>query len=230
MTIGIYALYWAEQDLIYVGKSQAIEHRWNDHKASAKRGVHTNYSVQKAYDLYGEPEYIILEAVGLDSLSIQEQVWTQELNALNKDNGLCIVPPNGFKPNTSVYSSIQILKVFSLLYKKILSIGEISCRTKVNRATVKKIAIGKLHIWLKESYPNKYALLSERTSTPKSNVAGSIIKHKDGSVYTIISISAFCKEHPLLSSSWNYNKSRISLVLKGILKEFKGFYITGLEC
>ena len=31
MTTGIYALYWEEQDLIYIGKAQKIEKRFKDH-------------------------------------------------------------------------------------------------------------------------------------------------------------------------------------------------------
>lgn len=223
MTIGIYALYWAEQDLVYVGKSQAIEHRWADHRLSASRNEHTNYNVQLAYNLYGQPEYLILDVTDLSSLSYKEELWTKEFDALNPVVGLCIVPPNGYTHNTSVYTTLQILKVFSLLYRKQTKIERISTRTKVNIATIKKIAVGKLHIWLKERYPKEYSLLESRTAVPTSSFSNAILKGIDGATYTIRSITNFCKQHPVLKDTWNYDRSRISLVLKGTLEEYKGF-------
>lgn len=55
MTIGIYALYWEEQDLVYVGQSQDIARRFTEHKRKLKNTSHTNYKVQAAYNLYGIP-------------------------------------------------------------------------------------------------------------------------------------------------------------------------------
>lgn len=60
MTIGIYSLYWEEQDLIYIGQSQNIERRFTEHLYKLKNNTHTNYKVQKAYITYGLPSTNIL--------------------------------------------------------------------------------------------------------------------------------------------------------------------------
>ena len=42
MTMGIYALYWQEQDLIYIGQSKEIERRFKDHLRELEACIHCN--------------------------------------------------------------------------------------------------------------------------------------------------------------------------------------------
>lgn len=114
MNSGIYALYWWEQDLVYVGLSQNLSNRKKEHFTLLKNNKHTNYKVQNAYNNFGIPDFIILEYVeDILKLPELEVYWCNELNALGK-NGLCLVEPGvvgfGTNSNASKYSKIQILR------------------------------------------------------------------------------------------------------------------------
>lgn len=88
MTIGVYALYWEDPDLVYVGKSQNIESAFKArHCRKAELNLHSNYKVQEAYNLYGKPLLIILDVCPVSELDILEIFWTKELNSLHSANG-----------------------------------------------------------------------------------------------------------------------------------------------
>jgi predicted GIY-YIG superfamily endonuclease len=156
--IGIYALYWWEQDLVYIGLSQDLHSRKLEHLSKLERTVHTNYKVQSAYNLYGIPDFIILENCSISELPAKEIYWTHEFDALR--TGLCIVEPGivgfGVNSNASKYTKFQILKTFSLLYKNKLSFKEISKRTFVNEGIISDISAGRVHLWISEVYPDKH--------------------------------------------------------------------------
>lgn len=91
MAIGIYALYWEEQDLIYIGQSQNIERRFSEHIYKLTNTKHTNYKVQNAYNLYGLPVLNILEQCEISELNTLEISYTKEFNGLDKHRGLCLI-------------------------------------------------------------------------------------------------------------------------------------------
>jgi predicted GIY-YIG superfamily endonuclease len=74
MTIGIYALYWEEQDLIYIGESDNIERRFKEHLKMLETNKHFNYRVQEVYNTYGLPLFQILEECHINELKIKEVV------------------------------------------------------------------------------------------------------------------------------------------------------------
>ena len=88
MTIGIYALYWEEPDLVYIGQSKDIEARFYEHERLLKVGKHPNYKVNRAYNNYGLPEFFIIEKCGLNELNNLEIKWMAECSSL--ENGLNI--------------------------------------------------------------------------------------------------------------------------------------------
>jgi excinuclease UvrABC nuclease subunit len=53
MNSGIYALYWWEQDLVYVGLSRNLHRRRNQHMSSMVKNTHDNYKVQQAFNNFG---------------------------------------------------------------------------------------------------------------------------------------------------------------------------------
>ncbi len=162
MTIGIYALYWEEQDLVYIGQSQNIENRFKEHLRKMTKGSHTNYKVQNTYNLYGEPRLIILEECLLEECNKQEILWTNEFDSIN--NGLNIVEAGlvgwGVNSNASKYTKWQILKVFSLLAnKQDYTQLDISNRTGVAVSTIRDIAGNKTHLWLNDLRPSYRTLI-----------------------------------------------------------------------
>lgn len=162
MTIGIYALYWREQELIYIGQSVNIEKRFKEHLSSLKYGKHINYKVQNAYNLYGEPEQIILEKTREEDLNKLEIIWMAEFNI---DSSLLNITQGGSSGGSGIYNSNskytkrQLLKTFSLLYKTILPYKNIEKRTGVSIDMCKKIVFSKNHSWIKDTYPHKFKQL-----------------------------------------------------------------------
>jgi hypothetical protein len=173
MTIGIYSLYWWEQDLVYIGQSQNIEERLRQHINSLKRGSHYNYKLQKSYNNYGTPTSYVLEECSIDRLLPLELCWCKEFNALSPSVGLNIAEPGvvgsgtGTNHGSSKYSRITVLRVFSLLYKTELALGVIASITitNTNIHLAGHIKSGFSHLWLKDSYPKQYLLMQNRVNS-----------------------------------------------------------------
>lgn len=198
MKSGIYALRWRAQNLVYVGLSQNIASRFLEHKSLLRRGEHTNYKVQMTYDKFGEPELEILELCEIDKLNEREIYWTEKLDSIR--NGLNIIEAGrvgfGVNSNSSKYSKMQVLKVFSLLYRNKLSYSAIAKRVGVNKSLLQDIRIESTHVWLKKEYPEQYKLMLLRNSKHKvlSDVRGCTeIVSPEGEIYKITNLTEFIK-------------------------------------
>lgn len=228
MTIGIYALYWGVQDLIYIGQSQNIEARYKEHLYKMKNNKHTNYKVQNAFNLYGQPVLQIIEECSIERCNELEVYYTEEFDSINK--GLNIVEAGlvgwGVNSNASKYTKRQILKVFSLLYKTKIATRDIAKRCKVNIGVVHGIQAGNTHVWLKTKYPEKFDRIKDRLKTVflrraynASSSSGKEIKviNPEGEIIIIQgSLSLFAKNN-------NLTKSHFCKVVAGELPQHKGW-------
>ncbi len=228
MTVGIYALYWEEQDLIYIGQSQNIEARYREHLYKMKNTKHTNYKVQNTFDLYGEPILQILQECSIENCNELEIYYTREFDSIN--NGLNIIEAGlvgwGVNSNASKYTKWQILKAFSLLYRTKLSTRDIAKRCKVNIGVVHGIQSGTTHIWLKAKYAEKFNLIKDRLQTVflnrsyKASIhSGKEVKviNPKGEIVTIQgSLSLFARNN-------NLTKSHFCKVVAGELSQHKGW-------
>ena len=233
MTCGIYALYWEEQDKIYIGLSQNIEIRWSEHKRDMQDNNHSNYLVQKQFIKHGLPTLYIIEEGAIHSLNSLEIYWTSEFNALNKSVGLCLVEPGqvgwGVNSNASKYSKIQILKVFSLLYKTSLPYKYICDRAKVPQSLITDLLSKRSHYWLSSTYPDKFSKIIARDVDHSykyiSTKLGHTIKLQDpsGSIFEVSNIREFCRTHPLLN--WDASITNVGLgrLINGSRKSYKGW-------
>lgn len=229
MDSGIYALYWWEQDLCYIGLSSRLSKRREEHYRMLQQSRHTNYKVQDAYDRFGPPEFIVLEYCSVTSLPDKESYWCKEFDALGP-NGLCLVEPGivGFGPdsNSSKYSKTLILKVFSLLYRGTYTGKEISERLSVPVMLISDIRNRKTHRWLEVSYPEKYLkMLNNNARDILANSKGirGVLLSPTGELIPVLSISNFCRE--FLSSI--EDRSHISSLLRGKRKSHKGYRLAG---
>lgn len=207
MTIGIYSLYWEDQDLIYIGQSVNIERRWKEHIRDLSRRIHTNYKVQNTYNLYGLPIMNIIEETELEFLNTKEISWTKEFDSLNSKHGLNIVEAGisgwGTNSNNSKYSRIKILRIFSRLYSSSLSQDKIAIIEKVPRWVVKDIKMGAAHIWIQKLWPEKYTTMFNRSDVRTTEVTDEYFELVSplGDTYCVNNIREFCKLHPLLSDN-----------------------------
>lgn len=237
MNSGIYALYWWEQDLVYVGLSQNLSNRKKEHFTLLKNNKHTNYKVQNAYNNFGIPDFIILEYVeDILKLPELEVYWCNELNALGK-NGLCLVEPGvvgfGTNSNASKYSKIQILRCFSLLSSnKLYTTSEILYRLSFcNKSLLYEITSGTTHLWLREAYPTRYTKMLSNIK-PREVIARGIynkcnaiqkLVSPDGCIHEVSSITKFVGDY------FKHKDPSIvrglARVIDGTRKQYKGWKI-----
>lgn len=241
MTTGIYALFWENNNAVYIGQSINIEKRFINHLYRMKNNRHYNYKVQDTYNLYGVPRLIILDIVDLVRLNDYEIYWVKEFDSINK--GLNISEPgnnSGFgvsNPNAH-YSKLDILRVFRMLYTTTYPIKDIARICGVNKGLPQDIHSQSRHLWLKDLYPYQYSLMlikklirqnsaykTTRKSTELSSRVSVLPKivSPDGITYTISNISRFCRLHSLTQSG-------LSNLINGKIKTHKGWVLhTKLE-
>jgi len=206
MTIGIYALYWEEPDLVYIGQSKEIEVRFYEHLRLLKVGKHPNYKVNRVYNTYGIPTTVILETCDLKDLDILEINWMEEFDSLN--SGLNIVPggiTNGrdTEHGASKYTKENILKAVSFLLDTTLSLKEISKCTKISTSVLSTIQNLSKHRWILREYPDselEQKLLKAskiRREAPRhiSKNMGKKLIHTSGNIEVIASIASFCRKY-----------------------------------
>lgn len=158
MTIGIYALHWDQNDLVYIGQSSNIERRRSQHIAYLKAGTHENYKIQRAFDMYGMPKHTVLETCSLSNIDIKEISWIAEFDAIN--TGLNIIEGGGHSygvnHTTSKNSKFQIYKAFILLANTDESFEYIVKRTGLSKSMLSHIVNKRVHTWLEEIRPEMY--------------------------------------------------------------------------
>ena len=225
---GIYALYWESTGMVYVGQSQNMSKRFKEHLSSLKRGVHANPKMQAQYRIHGEPKLVVLETCLLTELYEKEIQWTAEFNALAEGLNIVEPGPSGWGTNSSQskYSKIQVLRVFSLLTKTSLANIDIANKVGVSMRLVECIRGGYSHIWLKDTYPERYKLLEGKTRV-KSTYArrnGSAVTLENnitGEVVEIDSVAEFARNKcPKLPKSFAV---AIRRVVRGEQKEYMGW-------
>lgn len=165
MSIGIYMLVFTGTEKVYIGQSNCIERRYKEHLISFHNGS-ANSELLSAFNQYGTPELIILEETSLADLDIREIHYIAEynsyLNGFNKTPGGTI----NHKPHhTNKYSNgkvpeQKIEEVFFLLLDINNKISSISEETGVSITVVRDIARLASHGWLKDKYPEEYAVLA----------------------------------------------------------------------
>jgi predicted GIY-YIG superfamily endonuclease len=211
MTCGIYILKFKGTDSVYVGQSINIEYRYKKHLLALRNGYkHANYKMKHAYAKYGEPELEILCECSQEQLNALEAEAMEIYDAVASGYNIATEPDihlSGTQNPASKFSKEQILGVFDAIVSANASYKQIADKYNTSESFVRHIANGEAHTYLKEEYPDKYALmLANKTRRSVSNSAG--IKGKvyppivspEGVEYTVTYVSEFAKEHGLDSS------------------------------
>jgi hypothetical protein len=222
-TSGIYALYWWDEDLVYIGLSQNLEARHKEHLRNLRSNRHTNYKVQDAYIKYGTPDFVVLDLCSIAELPSKEIYWTQEFNAI--EDGLCLIEAGivgfGTNSNASKYSKLQILKTFRLLYLTNKNYIRISELTGVADSTIRDICKERSHLWLKEKYPFQYNLMKSRE---RDIVTSSLRKQPTklispkGDIVEVVNIREFAREN-------NLHNTCLGEVVRGKRSHHKGWVL-----
>lgn len=209
MTVGIYALYWAEPDLVYIGQSRDINTRIRRHTSELRSNKHKNLLMQQTWNTYGKPECITLDICSEQELEYLERYYIKEFDSCN--TGLNITLGSGSVSGTthgsSKYSKRQILKVLALLLRNNLDYASISNRTRVSIAVIITLKNKRSHFWIQTEYPDKWKQLDDCVVIHKYNenrkTCVTLIS-PTGIKYINTNISEFVKENSHLFCNKNY--------------------------
>ena len=238
MTCGIYSLKFKGTDKVYIGQSINIEHRYKQHLHELASNK-SNYKMLEAYSLYGIPEPFIIAECSVDELDELEDLAIEIWGAV--DNGFNIYKTaneaptyTGYGYGNSKYPKERVLEVFNLLIDTDKSFGQISEITGIPAHTVSGISASRSHLWLREDYPERYAILVSKATYRKFVVANTVISDKlsaksrgisyppikspEGIVYSIENAYRFAKEHGLAPNHFQE-------VLNGHRKSHKGWKV-----
>lgn len=229
MTIGIYALYWEEPDLVYVGLSSNIENRFRAHKQTMCSLTHSNTKVQSTYIRYGLPHFFILEKCEIQDLELKEKVWTEEFDSLNPKYGLNITSPGSFGGSgtygsRSEYTRLQILLAFrQVSSSKYKTAKEIQDQTGVGKDTVTAICAGIGHTWLKVEFPYRYSLMCIRRAERNT-----VVNIKNKLLWNIELISptlqtVVCTNITKFAAENGLDQGHLSKVINGKRNSHKGW-------
>lgn len=93
---GIYGIRCLANNRRYVGSSQNLRIRIEDHKRSLRRGDHKNDRLQRSWNKHGEESFlfIVLELVpDFENLVDREQWWVNLFDSMNRETGFNIKFP-----------------------------------------------------------------------------------------------------------------------------------------
>lgn len=218
MTIGIYMIYWENEDKVYIGQSTHIENRVKAHIRQLRKGTHYNYKLTNMYRSKGEPKYHILEEVldNLDSLDSLEIVWISEFNSIS--DGLNLIEGGigggrGVNCSASKYSKITVFRVFILLLSGMRT-TDIGKKLGIPSSTIYNMKLGNSHQWFRAEYPDKFQHIQDTRAYLY------VIVDPSGELHNVTSISEFCRAREDLGVSL---ATGISAMLKGKRKQFKGY-------
>ena len=213
MAVGIYALYWADQDLIYIGQSKDLEKRKYEHFRLMSTGKH-HRRIQEVYSKYGNPVFTVLEYCKISDIDIAEIAWIAEFDSLNPRIGLNTRPGGqdigkDTTHGASKFSKEKVLEACTLLCDPTLRLQDISDKTTISTSVLSTIANQKKHTWVSEDYPALAIKMLEAVDTrilltkKDSRDSNYYIKSPEGLVYSITNIAMFCREHSLLDTKIN---------------------------
>ena len=74
---GVYAIICKEEWTVYIGSSEDIEERWNQHRTAFRKGSHVSEKFRKAWRRQGEDsiEFVVLEEVCLHEMKRIEMLF-----------------------------------------------------------------------------------------------------------------------------------------------------------
>lgn len=173
MTIGIYVLFFENEDRVYIGQSEQVEIRERRHCNSLKRGDHHSSKLQRYYNKYNVlPTLKLIEQVEVRDLDTQELFWINEFDSFtNGFNGtLGGKSPGRGEANTfAEISNLEAIHIMLELANTDKYPNTISAELGISAHIVRNISSGLSWNFLQEEYPEEYAKmlakLGSRTGT-----------------------------------------------------------------
>ncbi len=164
---GIYCIYFkCNNNKYYIGQTINFKIRFNRHLNDLKNNCHSNKELQNDYNIYGTPEIEIIEVVTEYSLLDDKEIfWIDTFDAyINGYNKTLGGKSTGFGENNpnALYSEEIYYEILKKLIYTDSTYLEIAKELKVSNRVVGTIGMLTSHSWLKEKYPEEYALLEAK--------------------------------------------------------------------
>lgn len=171
MTIGVYKLLFKDGSF-YIGRSSNIEKRFSTHKNDLKNNKGSK-KLLSTYKSVGAPtDYEILEVCETVADSIIKEVyWIKHLSATIL--GLNVSPGGedilqGEDAHNALHSNKEIEQVLDMILLG-TPLKEISNTLNISYNIVRDISAGKEHLWLKDTFPEKYQKMIDLRPERKNN-------------------------------------------------------------
>ena len=226
---GIYKLIFLPTPYFYIGWSNNIKRRYNEHTSKLKNSKASEKMQQKYNERGILPQLEIIELT--EDFSIEWYYINNELDSpflLNTAGSYDIYSKN--KQFTQVkYAREQIIDVlYYLVYSSELTSLEIQDLTQVNISMIKEIKSCRVHKWLKEEFPEQYSLLELNYTRARDSVSGLSLE-EENKVKAILEIAYNNLTSPLTSVAENNHISYTVLynLVKG--KSYQWLEITDKE-
>lgn len=96
ITSGIYMIKNKENGKVYIGQTNNFKNRFRQHKQSFRRKDHKNKHFQRAWEKYGEENFVfsIIEYCDLDIINERESFWVNKLESYDSLKGYNIMLPS----------------------------------------------------------------------------------------------------------------------------------------
>lgn len=102
---GIYIIVCIKSDNIYIGSSNNLQKRWNEHQRRLNKSDHDNSHLQRAWNKYGAQafQFKVLEYCSIDQLDEREQHYIK----IYKTRGICYNITDGGRGTKGVVRSSE---------------------------------------------------------------------------------------------------------------------------
>lgn len=233
MTIGIYKLNFKNTSKCYIGQSNNIELRYISHCTALKAGK-ASQKLQYAYNKYGIPTLEILLECSIEELDENEDLAIEIFNSVEDgfNTRYCSghrTQLKGELAGNSKYSNELIINVFKELVFTNKTHKEIQETWGISRGAIADISRGSTHLWLKDVFPEEYAILEykkkvRRTDSIRRSKGGAksgkypLVISPEGIQYEVVHLRQFCREHNLTHGAFGE-------MLRGTKASYKGWKV-----
>lgn len=207
----IYKLYYAHTSDVYVGiTSRSLDSRLKEHHVRLQRGNHHSYKLQAAYEAYGLPQIIEIDAAedkaaaeGLEILYIAD--YASFKSGYNCTMGGQALGFGEDCPN-ALYKLEDYLCALAFLAHSNLTYLEIANECGVRATVLADISKGNSHHYLQNIAPEDYHLMRSRDRRDqyftRLRTKNPPVLSPSGKVFTVTNAKAFAREHNLTYSSF----------------------------
>jgi len=204
----IYIILNKKNNKVYIGQSQNVRKRWNEHKRSLSNGNHHNRYLQRSWDKYGAKafKFQILEYCPIEHLDEREQHYLDIYIGKGVSYNICTdaMTTRGVRPTEETRAKIS---------RGTLGIKK-SPETRARMSAARKgLSCGKGLVKSPE-HREKIGAVQRKPF---------IVTTPEGIEFEIVGLAKFCRENGL-------DLSTMSGVANGYFKQHKGWKCRKVEC